>query len=134
MTFLTSLPAADIFDTGASLANKGVQLLMAAAGAVIAWFLVKALAKAGTFLAAGLAILTAIAALPPVFRCAVELVDVQDLGYEEAAAVLGVPVGTVRSRLYRARRLLQTQLMSFARDAGMLRGPASSTPDDPEAR
>ena len=80
------------------------------------------------------AILTAIAALPPVFRCAVELVDVQDLGYEEAAAVLGVPVGTVRSRLYRARRLLQTQLMSFARDAGMLRGPASSTPDDPEAR
>lgn len=65
MTFLTAfpaaLPAADIFDTGAALANRGVQLLLAAAAAVIAWFLVKALAKAGTFLAAGLAILTAIA-------------------------------------------------------------------------
>lgn len=59
--FLAALPTADIFDTGASLANRGVQLLMAAAAAVIAWFLVKALAKAGTFLAAGLAILTAIA-------------------------------------------------------------------------
>ncbi|HEY0930152.1 MAG TPA: RNA polymerase sigma factor [Gemmatimonas sp.] len=79
------------------------------------------------------AILTAIRALPPAFRSVVELVDVQDLGYHEAASVLGVPVGTVRSRLYRARRLLQIELLSFARDAGVVDRSTPSPINDPEA-
>ena len=38
-------------------------------------------------------------------RSAVILVDVEDLSYESAAEVMGVPIGTVRSRLFRGRRL-----------------------------
>ncbi len=59
-------------------------------------------------------------ALPEPFREAVALVDLEDLPYEEAAGILGVPVGTVRSRLYRGRRLLQERLLVHARDAGFL--------------
>lgn len=56
--------------------------------------------------------------LPEPFRSAVVLVDVEDQSYEAAAGILGVPIGTVRSRLFRGRRLLQTELFSYARDAG----------------
>ena len=64
------------------------------------------------------AIQGAIEALEPLFRDVVRLVDVHELRYEEAADVLGVPVGTVRSRLYRARRQLQQSLLDYAIDAG----------------
>ena len=64
------------------------------------------------------AIRNAIDALEPLFRDVVQLVDVQELRYEEAAEVLGIPVGTVRSRLYRARRHLQQSLVEYAIDAG----------------
>ncbi|MBI4503599.1 MAG: sigma-70 family RNA polymerase sigma factor [Gemmatimonadetes bacterium] len=57
--------------------------------------------------------------LPDQFREAVVLVDVQDHSYEDAATVIGVPIGTVRSRLYRARRLLQERLLTYAKDAGI---------------
>jgi len=60
----------------------------------------------------------ALAALPAHFRGAVVLVDVEGQTYEEAALVLGVAVGTVRSRLFRGRRLLQDLLYDYARDAG----------------
>jgi len=56
--------------------------------------------------------------LPDAFRIAVVLVDVQGHSYPEAAELLGVPVGTVRSRLARARGLLQRSLWQHARDAG----------------
>jgi RNA polymerase sigma-70 factor (ECF subfamily) len=49
----------------------------------------------------------ALHALPPKFLAVVELVDLRDHSYREAASELGVPVGTVMSRLFRARRLLQ---------------------------
>jgi RNA polymerase sigma-70 factor (ECF subfamily) len=62
----------------------------------------------------------ALAALPEPFRAAVLLVDVEELTYEEAAAALGCAVGTVRSRLFRARRLLAVALADFARDRGYL--------------
>jgi len=68
----------------------------------------------------GAAIRTAIDALPDAFREVVELVEVQQLSYQEAAQVLDVPVGTVRSRLFRARRLLQHALIEHARDAGLV--------------
>ena len=52
----------------------------------------------------------ALEALPQVFRAAVLLVDVDELTYEEAAAVTGCPVGTLRSRLFRGRKLLAVAL------------------------
>ena len=52
------------------------------------------------------------------FRSAVILVDVEDLSYESAAEVMGVPIGTVRSRLFRGRRLLQEKLVTVAEDLG----------------
>ena len=64
------------------------------------------------------AIEKAISALDAPFRDVVRLVDVEDLRYEEAADVLGIPIGTVRSRLYRARRQLQETLVQYAIDAG----------------
>ena len=56
----------------------------------------------------------ALAALPETFRAAVVLVDVEEMSYEEAAAVAGCPVGTLRSRLFRARRLLASALDAYA--------------------
>jgi RNA polymerase sigma-70 factor (ECF subfamily) len=49
----------------------------------------------------------------------VVLVDVEGQSYDEAAVVLGVPIGTVRSRLFRGRRILQRSLLQFAKDAGI---------------
>lgn len=63
----------------------------------------------------------ALRALPEAFRAAVLFVDVQELSYEEAAAVLRCPVGTLRSRLFRGRRLLFASLQEYARQAGYLR-------------
>jgi len=48
----------------------------------------------------------AVAELPPLFRQALELVDLAELSYRDAAEVIGVPLGTVMSRLHRGRRLL----------------------------
>jgi len=52
----------------------------------------------------------AIAALPERYREAVVLCDLESKSYEEAATLLGCPVGTVRSRLYRGRELLTQRL------------------------
>ncbi len=60
----------------------------------------------------------AFTALPESFREVVLLVDVEELSYEEAAAALVCPVGTVRSRLFRARKLLQVSLRDHAQRAG----------------
>lgn len=64
------------------------------------------------------AITLALANVPEPFRSSLVLVDVQDQSYETAAEILGVPIGTVRSRLFRGRRLMQEQLLEYARDAG----------------
>ncbi|MEO5925868.1 MAG: sigma-70 family RNA polymerase sigma factor [Bryobacteraceae bacterium] len=53
----------------------------------------------------------AVLSLPPVYREAVVLCDLQETSYEEAAAVLECPVGTVRSRLNRARGMLARKLV-----------------------
>ena len=53
----------------------------------------------------------AINSLPEDFRVAVVLCDVADQSYEEISMTLGVPVGTVRSRIHRGRRLLRTALV-----------------------
>jgi len=62
----------------------------------------------------------AMAALPEVFRVTVQLVNVDGLTYDEAAEVMGVPAGTVRSRMKRGRTLLQKALWAQARDAGLV--------------
>lgn len=62
----------------------------------------------------------AIEALPEEYRSAVVLSDLQGLRYAEIAEVLGVPEGTVKSRLFRGRRLLQKKLARFAVDMGYL--------------
>ena len=69
------------------------------------------------------AISNALDQLQEPFRSAVVLVDVEDQSYEAAAEVLGVPIGTVRSRLFRGRRLLQQMLLDYARDAGFAASP-----------
>lgn len=64
-------------------------------------------------------IMSAIDGLPEAFRVTILLVNVEGLGYDEAAEVLGVPPGTVRSRMKRGRTLLQKALWEQARDAGL---------------
>jgi RNA polymerase sigma-70 factor, ECF subfamily len=58
--------------------------------------------------------------LPHDFRAVVLLVDVHELTYGEAAVALECPIGTVRSRLSRARRLLQVALREYAPGRGRL--------------
>jgi RNA polymerase sigma-70 factor (ECF subfamily) len=59
--------------------------------------------------------------LPDAQRAAVVMVDVEELTYEEAATVLGCPVGTVRSRLSRGRKQLFVALAAYARRTGVFR-------------
>ena len=54
--------------------------------------------------------------LPEDFRMAVALCDVEQMSYEDAAAALGIPIGTVRSRLFRGRRLLRERLKAWPSD------------------
>lgn len=58
------------------------------------------------------AIEDAIAALPEKFRTVVALVDIEQMSYQEAADALGIPVGTVMSRLHRARARIRRHLES----------------------
>ena len=66
-------------------------------------------------------VLRAIDALPEEFREALVLSDVEDLSYAEIAKVLEVPIGTVKSRLFRARRALQKQLYDYALEMGYIK-------------
>jgi RNA polymerase sigma-70 factor, ECF subfamily len=60
--------------------------------------------------------------LPLPFLEVVLMVDIQEMSYEEAAAATGSPIGTVRSRLSRARRMLHTALARYAQERGVRRG------------
>ena len=59
----------------------------------------------------------ALAAVPHDFRDVVVLVDIGDFSYADAAQILGIPVGTVMSRLHRGRRILKQELADLAVDA-----------------
>ncbi len=67
----------------------------------------------------------AFGSLPPEFRECCALFWVSELPYEQIAHLLGVPLGTVRSRLHRGRKLLQGSLWVLARERGIVR-------DEPE--
>ena len=75
-----------------------------------------------------LAIDAALADLPEDFRVPVVMRDVGDLDYAEIAAELGVPVGTVKSRIARGRRML---IESLGNRDGSHERPSHETPDDP---
>lgn len=62
----------------------------------------------------------AIDQLPEEFRLVVLLADAEGFAYREIAETLGCPIGTVMSRLHRARRLLKAQLLSDARELGLV--------------
>lgn len=61
---------------------------------------------------------TAIDRLPDEFRTVVILCDIEGFTYEEIAEFVDCPIGTVRSRLHRARKLLAASLMEYARQRG----------------
>jgi RNA polymerase sigma-70 factor (ECF subfamily) len=69
----------------------------------------------------------ALLSLSEEYRTTLLLVDIEELSYEEAAEVLGRPIGTVRSRLSRARRLLQTALTAYARERGYIKKKDEAT-------
>ncbi|HTR62117.1 MAG TPA: sigma-70 family RNA polymerase sigma factor [Candidatus Binataceae bacterium] len=60
-------------------------------------------------------------ALPDEFRSALLLIDVQELSYQEASQVLGVPVGTIKSRVSRGRTLMREALRTYAQQRGIIR-------------
>ena len=66
-------------------------------------------------------VLRAVEQLPPDFREVVVLSDIEGLSYAEIAAVIGAPVGTVKSRLFRGRRQLERMLYDYAVDVGYIR-------------
>ncbi len=59
--------------------------------------------------------------LPPDYRMAVILADLEGFSYKEIAEILELPVGTVMSRLYRGRKLMEAAMLEYAREHGYLR-------------
>lgn len=66
-------------------------------------------------------ITNAISSLPEDFRTVVILCDIEGFTYEEIADFVDIPVGTVRSRLHRARKMLFTKLYSYADNKGFIK-------------
>jgi RNA polymerase sigma-70 factor (ECF subfamily) len=73
------------------------------------------------------AVRQAILLLPPHYREVVVLCHLQELNYEDAARIVGCPVGTVRSRLHRARTALTERLAALVTSAEPARQPAQTT-------
>ncbi|MBI2374461.1 MAG: sigma-70 family RNA polymerase sigma factor [Deltaproteobacteria bacterium] len=67
--------------------------------------------------------------VPVDFRMVVILADIQDFSYKEIAEIVGCPVGTVMSRLFRGRRILQKHLYDYAQREGIL--PNTTESDEP---
>ncbi|HKA58519.1 MAG TPA: sigma-70 family RNA polymerase sigma factor [Gemmatimonadales bacterium] len=67
-------------------------------------------------------VLRAIDQLPEAFRETLVLSDVEGMSYQEIAQILEVPIGTVKSRLFRARQMLQGKLYNYAVEMGYIKG------------
>jgi RNA polymerase sigma-70 factor, ECF subfamily len=63
-------------------------------------------------------VLRALRSLPPQFEEVVLLSDTEDMTYKEIAETLGIPIGTVMSRLHRGRKLMRTELASYVNSRG----------------
>lgn len=66
----------------------------------------------------------ALAEIPEEFRMVVYLADVEGFAYKEIAEIVGVPAGTVMSRLHRGRKQLREKLSDYARERGYVKGGA----------
>jgi RNA polymerase sigma-70 factor, ECF subfamily len=73
-------------------------------------------------------VLRAIDGLPDDFRMVVVLADLQEFSYREIAEIMECPVGTVMSRLYRGRRLLQKNLEGYAVELGIVKPSGTQLP------
>lgn len=104
------------------------------------WFRFPALKETEEFLEANLTapepipeglrdeqILGALEKIPPDFKAVILLVDVEEFAYKEASDILGVPIGTVMSRLSRGRKLLREQLTPVAVSYGIVRKSAAES-------
>jgi RNA polymerase sigma-70 factor (ECF subfamily) len=69
----------------------------------------------------------ALAELPEEYRMVFLLSTMEELSYKEIALALSIPIGTVMSRLHRARRLMQKTLMDYAVERGLVDLPASDS-------
>jgi RNA polymerase sigma-70 factor (ECF subfamily) len=76
----------------------------------------------------------AVAELPDDFRVALVLCDVEELSYKEIADAMGTPIGTVMSRIHRARKILQERLHRHALAAGIIHEQPAATNVVPLAR
>ena len=63
----------------------------------------------------------AVESLPDRYRLVVLLADIEGFSYKEIAEITGAPIGTVMSRLFRGRRLLQKELWDYARSKGIVK-------------
>jgi RNA polymerase sigma-70 factor (ECF subfamily) len=66
----------------------------------------------------------ALDSLPHDYKMVVLLADIEGFSYKEIAEILDCPVGTVMSRLYRGRKMLERTLLDYARKYGYIRGEA----------
>lgn len=62
----------------------------------------------------------------PELRLVFLLSTFEGMSYQEIAGILGIPIGTVMSRLFRARKVLREELAAFARESGFLKGRSAS--------
>lgn len=76
---------------------------------------------------------SAVERLPEEFRTVVLLADAEGFAYREIAEIVGCPIGTVMSRLHRARRLLKAQLIEHARALGLVEPEAAVEASRPQA-
>jgi RNA polymerase sigma-70 factor (ECF subfamily) len=93
-------------------------LLLEQSDDFLKWWANPELALINDFL--GEQIREAIDQLPEVYRMTILMINVDGLSYDEASVVLGVPFGTIRSRMKRGRTLLQTALWKEAQEAGLI--------------
>jgi RNA polymerase sigma-70 factor (ECF subfamily) len=94
------------------------------------WYLYSKMAEEGMEPSAEAAVLEslpdedvqeALSSLPEQFRMAVLLADVEGFSYKEIAEIMGVPIGTVMSRLHRGRKALEKRLWDVVRERGLVR-------------
>jgi RNA polymerase sigma-70 factor (ECF subfamily) len=78
-------------------------------------------------------IAAALAELPEDYRVMIVLADVEELSYKEIAESVGVPIGTVMSRLHRARKLMQKRLIHQALQMGIVREVEAPQAEDEPA-
>ncbi|HET7152469.1 MAG TPA: sigma-70 family RNA polymerase sigma factor [Candidatus Kapabacteria bacterium] len=72
----------------------------------------------------------ALQSLPEDFRTVVILCDIEGFTYEEIADFIEAPIGTVRSRLHRGRKMLQKKLFDYARTKGYVTNQSAPATDD----